>query len=151
MGLKAMDIISGLRIVTPIFQPNVSNNEPTFNDIFFLELNWLAIMRSTSRFLVADSLKSQSGDEGLICPTLTLKGWSSYLFFTQLGPFPNSYYNANSSQLIFVNYIENFENCPWEINVQKELLRELELCKENLVAIKESIVVTGGDTKPKVV
>lgn len=59
--------------------------------------------------------------------------------------FPNTYYSVYPRNLSFIHNIENFKSYIWGINVYEELLREPNLCKENLIAIRE--LMAGGDTK----
>lgn len=70
-----------------------------------------------------------------------------YLFILCTTLFPKSYYSVSPRHSSFVDDIENFKNYRWGINMYEESLRELELCNRNLIAIRESMVVDGGETK----
>lgn len=59
-------------------------------------------------------------------PRFTKAGLFIYLCATLL---PNSYYSLNPNHLSFIEDIENFKGYRYGINVHKELLRELWLCK----------------------
>lgn len=50
--------------------------------------------------------------------------------------FPSSNNNVLLPHLSFVDDIENFENCPFGVDVHEDFLRKLRVQEENLMAIK---------------
>lgn len=67
---------------------------------------------------------------------MTSKGWCTYSYCAERSS-KLSLYNVNPFQLSFINDMENFGKYFWGINVYKNILRELDMCKGSPIAIRE--------------
>lgn len=81
MVLEGVALISGLKIMSPAFQPSERDDEPNSRRDFFLFLDKSTVRGTTNLFSGASSLNRWwQGMRELICWTYILKGWSVYLF-----------------------------------------------------------------------
>lgn len=128
-GLRDITLNSRLNFVCPAIRKTYVQ-VPSFKDRFFLEIKQTSYQEIKQLvFSTKYESRVKPEEEGVSMPDLDFK-ILVYLFVlcTMLS---NSYYIVDHQLLSFVEDL-NFENNPWEVDVHKEIINELDRCKAKL-------------------
>lgn len=128
------------------------NEERSFSHIFVPCVKQISYEEINQAVFDSQFIKRmQSGDTGVKISNIDFNR-ILYLFILGMTLFPKSYYSVNPHNLSFIDDTGYFEKYPWIIAVYDEISRDLDLCRESLIPIREvkaMDVGLGVDGNPK--